>query len=139
MDLKIINLIFIYIFISVHQLESKIKNVKIAFKKEEQIPFRKQKHSDFTYLDKFIKPINSKEILHRIKRTSTLVKNKNPQTPLDPLQIIHPVVKPEYGMLFEHQGYLMQGLCRLYLFIAIRLPRVSDLLHDPDLMSHCHR
>ena len=33
----------------------------------------------------------------------------------------------------------MQGLQRLYLFIAIKLPRVSDLLHDPDLMPHCHR
>ena len=49
------------------------------------------------------------------------------------------MVKPEYGMLFEHQGYLMQELHRLHLFIAIKLPRVSDLLHDPDLMPHCNR
>ena len=139
MDLKIINLILIYIFISVHQLESKIKNIKILFKKEEKLPFKQQKLSEFIYPDTFIKPMDNKQILHRIKRTSKLVKNKDPQTLLDPLQIIHPMVKPEYGMLFKHQGYFMQGLCRLYLFIAIKLPRVSDLLHDPDLMPHCHR
>ena len=39
-------------------------------------------------------------------------------------------------MLFEHQGYLMQGLRRLYLFIAIKLPRVKDLLHDPPFNAH---
>ena len=33
----------------------------------------------------------------------------------------------------------MQGLWRLYLFMAIKLPRVSDLLHDPALMPHCHQ
>ena len=42
-------------------------------------------------------------------------------------------------MLFEHQGYLMQGLQRLYLFIAIKLPRVKDLLHDPPLMPYCNQ
>ena len=41
-------------------------------------------------------------------------------------------------MLYKHQGYLMQGLQRLYLFIAIKLLRVSDLLHDPPLIPHCH-
>ena len=40
-------------------------------------------------------------------------------------------------MLFEHQCYLMQGLQRLYLFIAIKLQRVTDLLHDTPLMPHC--
>ena len=67
MDLKIINLILIYIFISVHQLESKIKNIKISFKKEERLPLKQQKHSDFVYPDKFIKPMDKKQILHRIK------------------------------------------------------------------------
>ena len=95
MDLKLINLILIYNFISVHQLESKIKNVTVTFKKEEKLPFKQQKHFDLIYLDKFIKSMNNKKTLNRIKRTSTLFENKYPQTLLDPIQIIHPVVKPE--------------------------------------------
>ena len=55
------------------------------------------------------------------------------------LNIVHPVSKPEYGMLFEHQGYLLQGLGCLYLFVAIKLPWVTDLLHDPDLMPECDK
>ena len=58
---------------------------------------------------------------------------------MNPLNIVHPVSKPEYRMFFEHQGYLLQGLKHLYHFVAIKLPRVTDLLHDPDLMSECDR
>ena len=54
--------------------------------------------------------MSQQELLKRNKRTSTLLQNENLGTPMDPLQIIHPVIKPEYRMLFEHQGYLMQGL-----------------------------
>ena len=39
-------------------------------------------------------------------------------------------------MLFEHQCYLMQGSQRLYIFMAIKLPRVTDLQHDPPLMPY---
>ena len=55
------------------------------------------------------------------------------------MNIVHLASKPEYGMLFEHQGYLLQGLRYLYLFVAIKLPQVTTLLHDPNLMSECNR
>ena len=51
------------------------------------------------YLDKIVKAADIHKTLHinRIKRTSTtLIKNKDSQTPIDPLQILHPVIKPEY-------------------------------------------
>ena len=38
-----------------------------------------------------------------------------------------PVLKPEYGMLFEHQGSLLQNLQCKYLFVAIQLPSVKEL------------
>ena len=72
-----------------------------------------QKDNNFVYPDKIVKSTDIHKTLNtnRIKRTSTtLIRNKDPQTPIDPLQIIHPVIKPKYGMLFKHQGYLMQGL-----------------------------
>ena len=43
--------------------------------------------------------------------------------------------KPElwhqYGMLFNHQGYVMPGLQLLQLFLAIDFPKIEDLYHDP--------
>ena len=94
----------------IQHLKSKIKDIPASFKWEQTIQLDEQKHNNFVYLDKIIKLTNIQETLKRVKRTSTILQKKDPQTPIDPLQIIHPVIKPEYGMLFKHQGYLMQGL-----------------------------
>ena len=113
----------------IQQLESKMKELPISFTQEQTKHLHEHKSNKFVYLDNIVKATDIHKTLHsnKFKRTSTtLIKNKDPQTPIDPLQIIHPVIKPEYGMLFEHQGYLMQGLQRLYLLIAIKLPRVTD-------------
>ena len=37
----------------------------------------------------------------------------------------------EYESLFEHQGFLMQGLHGMYIFVALELRKESDLLLDP--------
>ena len=36
---------------------------------------------------------------------------------------IKPVLTLEYGTLFEHQGFLIQGLCRMHFFVALELPK----------------
>ena len=110
MNLKIINLVLTYTIILVHPLESKIKDIQISFRKEEAISLRGQKHNNYVYPDKIIKAASSQEILKRIKRTSTLLKNKDPQTPIDPLQIIHPVTKPECGHYLNTKAIL----CKVY-------------------------
>ena len=102
MDLKIANFILILTIMLVQQLESKIKDIQILFKRDQTIFLDEQKHNNFVYLDKIIKLADTQETLQKIKRTLTLLKNKDPQTPIDPLQIIHPVTKLEYGMLFKH-------------------------------------
>ena len=38
-----------------------------------------------------------------------------------------PVVPPEYGRVYQHQGMLLQNLHRHYLYIVIRLPKRKDL------------
>ena len=48
-------------------------------------------------------------------------------------------MKQSYGVLFEHQGFLMQGLQRIYMFVSVKLPSPSDLLHDPDEVPDCTR
>ena len=40
-----------------------------------------------------------------------------------PKQVAH----PEYGMVYQHQGMLLQNLHRHYLYIVIRLPKLEDL------------
>ena len=48
-----------------------------------------------------------------------------------------PRLHHEYGMLFNHHGYLLSGLQRLYLFLAIDLPTPDDLLHTPPRFPNC--
>ena len=37
------------------------------------------------------------------------------------------VARPEYGMIYQHKGMLLQNLHRRYLYILIKLPHLSDL------------
>ena len=44
-----------------------------------------------------------------------------------------PVARPEYGMIYQHKGMLLQNLHRRYLYILIKLPNLLDLeQHIPD-------
>ena len=38
-----------------------------------------------------------------------------------------PVARPEYGMIYQHKGMLLQNLHRRYLYILIQLPNLLDL------------
>ena len=41
--------------------------------------------------------------------------------------ICKPVARPEYGMIYQHKGMLLQNLHRRYLYILIKLPNLLDL------------
>ena len=41
--------------------------------------------------------------------------------------ISKPVARPEYGMIYQDKGMLLQNLHRRYLYILIKLPHLSDL------------
>ena len=41
--------------------------------------------------------------------------------------ISKPVARPEYGMIHQHKGMLLQNLHRRYLYILIKLPHLLDL------------
>ena len=41
--------------------------------------------------------------------------------------ISKPVARPEYGMIHQHKGMLLQNLHRRYLYILIKLPNLLDL------------
>ena len=38
-----------------------------------------------------------------------------------------PVARPEYGMIYQHKGMLLQNLHRRYLYILFKLPYLLDL------------
>ena len=50
-------------------------------------------------------------------------------------------LKPElchqYGMLFNHNGYMMPGLQSLQLFLAIDLPKIANLQHMLPPFPNC--
>ena len=41
--------------------------------------------------------------------------------------IYKPVARPEYGMIYQHKGMLLQNLHHRYLYILIKLPHLLDL------------
>ena len=48
-----------------------------------------------------------------------------------------PELRHQYGMLFNHQGYVMLGLQSLQLFLAGDLPKVEALYHEPPEFPNC--
>ena len=48
-----------------------------------------------------------------------------------------PELRHQYGMLFNHQGYVMPGLQSLQLFLAVDLPKVEDLYHESPEFPNC--
>ena len=48
-----------------------------------------------------------------------------------------PELRHEYGMLFNHHGYLIPGLQRLQLFLTIPLPQLLDITHEPPQFPSC--
>ena len=48
-----------------------------------------------------------------------------------------PELRHQYGMLFNHQGYMMPGLQSLQLFLGVDLPKLEDLHHDPPAFPNC--
>ena len=50
--------------------------------------------------------------------------------------ISKPVARPEYGMIYQHKGMLLQNLHRRYLYIFIKLPHLLDLEQQiPDFLN----
>ena len=41
--------------------------------------------------------------------------------------ISKPVARPQYGMIYQHKGMLLQNLHHRYLYILIKLPNLLDL------------
>ena len=51
--------------------------------------------------------------------------------------ISKPVARPEYGMIYQHKGMLLQNLHRRYLYILIKLPHLLDLEQRIPDFSNC--
>ena len=92
----------------------------VKFIKDEQSTTADQQ-LQHTIPNRFVKETNLDKI-HKLFKRHTIIRNSQINKELNPLNIVHPVGKLEYGMLFEHQGYLLQGLGHLYLFVVTKLP-----------------
>ena len=47
------------------------------------------------------------------------------------------VARPEYGMIYQHKGMLLQNLHHRYLYILIKLPHLSDLEQKIPSFPNC--
>ena len=48
-----------------------------------------------------------------------------------------PVARPEYGMIYQHKGMLLQNLHHIYLYILIKLPNLLDLEQRTPSFPNC--
>ena len=48
-----------------------------------------------------------------------------------------PELRHQYGMLFNHHGYVVSGLKNLELFLSIELPKITDIMHTPLPFPDC--
>ena len=48
-----------------------------------------------------------------------------------------PELRHQYGMLFNHHGYIVSGLKNLELFLSIELPKITDIQHTPPPFPSC--
>ena len=48
-----------------------------------------------------------------------------------------PVARPEYGMIYQHKGMLLQNLHHRYLYILIKLPHLLDLEQKIPSFPNC--
>ena len=76
---------------------------------------------------------NFKNLIHdtRSHAWHSVAKQEELKLPLKP-ELCH-----QYGMLFNHNGYIMPGLQSLQLFLAIDLPKIADLQHTPPPFPNC--
>ena len=51
--------------------------------------------------------------------------------------ISKPVARPEYGMIYQHKGMLLQNLHHRYLYILIKLPHLLDLEQQIPSFPNC--
>ena len=51
--------------------------------------------------------------------------------------ISKPVARPEYGMIYQHKGMLLQNLHHRYLYILIKLPHLLDLEQKIPSFPNC--
>ena len=77
--------------------------------------------------------MNFRSLIHdtHSQACRSVAKQEELKLPLKP-ELCH-----QYGMLFNHNGYMMPGLQSLQLFLAIDLPKIADLQHTLPPFPKC--
>ncbi len=65
-------------------------------------------------------PRYQRDVMYRKEGVEAILKAFEPKS----------VLRPEYGMLFQHQAYIHPNMQRRYLFVGVRLPDPKDLHYD---------
>ena len=71
----------------------------------------------------------AEDVWTRVKRAT---KSQYPYGFVRKLELTH-----QYGMLFNHHGYVVSELKNLELFLSIELPKITDIQHMPQPFLNC--
>ena len=103
------------------------------YKKTKLINYRKQRHNanileTCTFIDCDQYRMNyDRHIDIRRRKCSLGIQYKHESKEDIAGFICKPVARPEYRMIYQHKGMLLQNLHHRYLYITIKLPHLSDL------------
>ena len=116
------------------KMKPAMKDIKISYKESKPVQYR-------MVSDTARKPLFSTDSIPIVKEDRMRIKRELPlsTTPIPAFEswVPEPVLRPEYGTLYHHQGFLMPGLRRTYLFVVVDIPSVANLIHSPPQFPRC--
>ena len=95
---QITTLLFV-ILLQIGIIEPILQKLDVTFIKEDQLAIVDEQFQHIIP-NKFVKEQKWNEV-HKIFKRQTMIRNSQINKEMNPLNIVHPVSKPEYGMLFE--------------------------------------
>ena len=127
------NLITFLVLLWITQHYTAERIIKTKYKKTKVVNYRQQNDNlniletcTFLDCDQYRTNYNGHIDITRQKRTLGIqYKHKSKEDIAGFISKL--VARPEYGMIYQHKGMLLQNLHRRYLYIIIKLPHLSDL------------
>ena len=77
--------------------------------------------------------VNPQDIWNELRQVTehsinTVTKDKAPKNLFQPTSFLN----PGYGVLFEHIGQLHQSVYKHYLIVALKIPTLHNMPHEPE-------
>ena len=116
-------------------IKTKYRETRVVNYRQDNDDFNTLSTSTFLDCDKFRMDYDGQIDTTRCKRAVGIQYKHESKEDITGF-ISKPVARPEYGMIYQHKGMLLQNLHHRYLYILIKLPNLLDLKQRiPDFLN----